>query len=413
MDLKINVKKKELGKVKYEDFPAFQYFFHEMGFDIDLDSSNQSVHLTSALEKRKILITSEENVIPYSFRKHDQERLVLKQIQSFLEASGANALLKKQQMEGNTEADLYLKFALLEVPNIKEPLLELSHSSTSVYQKLVEVIKSECKKSCINFKLNPVSSNYEPASLNIKILTPVTPDDDFWGRYGEIYALVITSGIFARFIENSPFSLIPVENLLCFFSKNTFSYSPEKPVHRGDLKVTNENSELKETYENTIKENKTFAAEVYFNYHLLIEDKEDSKKVQFLGGLSIKNIGTKVLRNPVICIRSKPSKNIKITGQIVPHAFAQTKGVLSQEGAKGWRYLNENWLEEFEEKGELWICPIQSLDILPGQTETFSNLQITLLNLEEKTIRVDSSVFFPKDDLEFKSNNQISLSLLD
>jgi len=150
---------------------------------------------------------------------------------------------------------------------------------------------------------------------------------------------------------------------------------------------------------------------VFFDYHLLIDEGE-KQKIQLLSNLHIKNVGTTMLRNPVICIRSTTSKDIKITSQILPKNFSQTKGVLNQEGAKGWRYVNENWLEEFDEKGEIWICPIRSTDILPGQTESLSNLQISLLDPEQKTIRVEAYVFFAEDHLEFKSNNQISLTLL-
>jgi hypothetical protein len=152
-------------------------------------------------------------------------------------------------------------------------------------------------------------------------------------------------------------------------------------------------------------------AEVFFDYRLLI-DKSDNKKIKVLGNLHIKNVGTEVLRNPVICLRAKPEESIKITGQILPPKVAQTFGVMSNEGPKGWKYMNDDWLEQTM-KGETWICPIQQMNIYPQQVESLSNLQINIFNLEEhETILVEAFVFFKEQELEFAANNHISISLV-
>ncbi|MGM0903868.1 MAG: hypothetical protein ACQEXB_22550 [Bacillota bacterium] len=413
MDLRIEVGEKEKGKVKYEALPAFQYFFREMGFDVTLDTLNQSVQLTSPLPKKKIVISSEENGLPHPFRKPHLERNVLKQIQRFLEESGAEVFLTRQK--GGVEAtDLHLKFTLLEVPNIREPLLELTSYSKYQDQKLVEAIQSECKKMNMKFKLNDPIRSYDSSTLKLQILSPVISNDEFWKRYGEKYALSITSGIFAKFLGKSPlsfFSFVPVENLLSIFSSPADTEVSGESVQEMERKATKENTNLEKINLDKTNATKTKEAEVFFDYNLIIDESEN-QKIQVLSHLHIKNIGTEILHNPVICIRATPSKNVKVTGQILPHNFAQTKGVSNQDGAKGWLYMNEKWIDEFEEKGEIWICPIQSIDIPPRQTESLSNLQISLLDYEHKTIRVEAFVFFINDELEFRSNNKISVSSL-
>lgn len=403
MNYKIEVGENDKGTIHYETLPIFRYFLREMGVHVNHDSSKKIVQLSSALTKKKILISAEDKVIPQSFRKHHLERKVLNQVQQFLQANGADVSTTYRD-EQSHPIDLQLKFSLLEVPNIKEPLLELTTSSKTNLQKLIEVLQSECGKKQMRFKLNDRSGHYDATTMKIQIFSPVISNDEFWNRYGETYAMIITLGIYARFLGNSPlsaFSLIPIENLLTLFSVDT---NPKAAVQ-----VPKKDEPLSNQKHAVVTKTKDAAA--FFDYHLLIDEGEE-QKVQLHGNLHIKNVGSETLRNPVICIKATPSKGIKITGQILPKNFAQTKGVLNQDGATGWRYLNENWLEEFEEKGEIWICPIHSILIPPKSIETLPNLQIQLLDPEQKTVRVEAFIYMREDQLEFKANNQISLSLL-
>lgn len=412
MKYKIEVGEKEQGEISYEVLPVFQYFLREMGLDVIQNPSRQCVELTSVLTRKNIVLSAEDQTMPQTFRKHHLEKEVLKQVQKFLQASGAEVNVINQKKQSET-IDLHLMFSLLEVPNIKEPLLELSSFSKVNFQKLVEVFQVECRNRQMRFKLNDRSGDYDPATIKIQIFSPVVSNDEFWNRYGETYAMTITSGIFAKFLGGSPlaaFSLIPIENLLSLFTIESSQKSLPPPTNKGEANPI-ERPVTKNTSKMSTDENKIKGAAAFFDYHLLIDD-EENKKIQVHGNLHIKNTGTEALRNPVICIKASPSEGIKITGQILPKDFAQTKGVLNQEGAKGWRYLNENWFEEFEEKGEIWICPIQSILIQPRQTETLPNLQIQILDPQQDTVRVEAYVFMNEDELEFKASNRISLSLL-
>ena len=74
--------------------------------------------------------------------------------------------------------------------------------------------------------------------------------------------------------------------------------------------------------------------------------------------------------------------------------------------------MKENWLEDYEKKGELWICPIHTMEIIPGQTEVLSNLQISFPKSEQETMTVDAFVYFKEDRIETGANNRISISFL-
>ncbi|MFE4707333.1 hypothetical protein [Peribacillus simplex] len=409
MDFRVEVGDKEAGTIPYESLPAFTYLFRELGFDVQPDTENQKVQLCSALNGKRIVLSSDYDVKYNTFRKHVLERKVLEYIQTFLSACGAKVILIDEKKE-TEKADFHVYFSLFEIPVIKEPILELIHNSKSTNKKLLDIFHHECTRTGTKFKTNEVVRGANNPFINIQIMYPVIADEDFWKKLGEKYAMSITIGILARFQESSPLSvlsLVPMEILSNMF------------VHSGNTGLNLEPAIQKEK---RLPEKKKFLlkkpaitkrkeAEVFLDYHIFIEELEERNKIKLIGNLHIKNIGTEVLRNPVICLRSTPSESIKISGQILPPNVAETLGVMKNEETKGWKYMNDEWFEEME-NGETWICPIQTKNINPRQTESLTNLQISVLQpVENSNIRVEAFVFFKEQDLEISSSNQISLLL--
>ncbi|YCI74848.1 hypothetical protein M1D47_14350 [Bacillus sp. R1-10] len=409
MDIEVKVGDKRAGAIPYESLPAFTYLFRELGFDVQPDTENKKVQLSSALHGKRIVISSDYDVKYNTFRKHLLERKVLEYIQTFLSACGANVILIDEKEESE-RADFHLYFSLFEIPGIKEPILELIHNSKSANKKLLDIFHYECTRTGTKFKSNEVVRSANNPFINIQIMYPVITSEDFWEKLGEKYAMSITIGILARFHESSPLSvlsLVPIE----IFS-NIFVHSENTEINLEPAMQKEKRLPEKKKYllkKSTITKRKE--AEVFLDYHIFIEELEERNKIKLIGNLHIKNIGTEILRNPVICLRSSPSESIKISGQILPPNVAETLGVMKNEETKGWKYMNDEWFEEME-RGETWICPIQSKNINPRQTESLTNLQISVLQPEENSnIRVEAFVFFKEQDLEISSSNQISLLL--
>jgi hypothetical protein len=230
---------------------------------------------------------------------------------------------------------------------------------------------------------------------------------------------MLVMGILARLQGDHPLSVlsyIPF-NELPFLGKDLTkaqqtggtSIETKKSVPKNRESAVKKLREEKQRKEKLIEE-KRREAEVFFDYQVLL-DSNNSNKIMVLANLHIKNTGTEVLHNPSICLRSIPAESIKIAGQILPPDAAQARGVMNDEGTKGWKYMNDDWLEQAQEKGELWICPVQPMDILPRQVESFQNFQISILKPEEhKSVKVEAFVFFKEQGLEIPSNNRISLS---
>jgi hypothetical protein len=74
--------------------------------------------------------------------------------------------------------------------------------------------------------------------------------------------------------------------------------------------------------------------------------------------------------------------------------------------------MKEDWYQQIEDTGEIWISSIQSLNIEPNQTETIANLQFDVRDIEEhENILVEAFVFYNEGEVKTAAENRISLSL--
>jgi hypothetical protein len=153
---------------------------------------------------------------------------------------------------------------------------------------------------------------------------------------------------------------------------------------------------------------KSFQAEVFFNYTVLLSASEDGA-IFIIGHLTMKNTGMEPLYHPIVCLRSIPADKVDIRGQIVPANMTETLGVQSTQGPKGWRYAAVEEVGK-SEPGELWICPIQPMHIEPQGVETLQNLQFRVARSVKETVTVDGLVTFQEPQVTFSSNNRIMLS---
>ncbi|PGZ99796.1 hypothetical protein COE51_08350 [Bacillus pseudomycoides] len=407
MDVIVNLQGQEKGKIPYESLAAFYLIFRELGYQVRFDSEHQKININSGLSGKQILISQDENKMFDSFRKDKLEWEFLEHIQKFLSGCGANVIIKNDQ-DISVKADLHVKLSLLKVPSIKQPVLELTHDSTSMNQKWLDIFRNECWKIGIKFNANEAANQIVPY-VRVRLKYPEFNDELFWNKFGANGAIIVAMGILARLQRDAPLSFlsnVSLENFSILFGASSSKKQINNDLKKVKKDAVDDQGLTIEKSSKVIRE-----AEVFFDYRLLI-DKSDNKKIKVLGNLHIKNIGTEVLRNPVICLRSTPEESIKITGQILPPNIVKTFGVMSNEGTKGWKYMNEDWFEQTM-KGENWICPIQQVNIYPQQIESLSNLQINISNLEEQeSILVEAFVFFQEQELEFAANNRISISLL-
>ncbi|RNB51725.1 hypothetical protein EDM57_22155 [Brevibacillus gelatini] len=160
----------------------------------------------------------------------------------------------------------------------------------------------------------------------------------------------------------------------------------------------------------TVQAQGRIAAEVFFDYTLIHSDSAE-KPYLLIGTLQVKNTGTEVLYNPIVCLRVTPADSIKMGGQILPPKLVETLAVQGSNGLKGWRYLDDDWFTQAMERGEYWIAPIQPVVIPPQSAEAFQNFQVSFLKQESgKAIVVEGIVLCNDQSVHFSANNRIAVS---
>jgi hypothetical protein len=407
LDLKLEVNGGDLGTIPFESVAAFSYFFRMCGFEIFWDWENQKIQLHSEISKKRLGLFSNEFSAFHPFRKGKIELKINEQIKSFLSGCGVKAFVKNEQ-ETSMQTDLYLEVSVMKLPSINEPIIELSCNLGAGHEKWLTFFQKECRKVGVAFSFNQIKKGKEPYFM-LQIKYSGLSDDLFWNQYGENLSMIITMGIISLLQGEyplNPLSILPLNVFPIHFENKPGNMQPSK-----QSESKSEDLIINRKCPNEIQSTpKRLESEVYFDYHLLI-DRNDSKKIKVLSNLHIKNTGTEELRNPIICLRVKPAGSIMISGQILPPNIAETFGVMSDSGTKGWKYMNDNWLEQVEEKGEIWISSIQHLNLAPSQTESISNLQMNAQSLEEyENINVEAFVSFNENELKIEANNQISIS---
>lgn len=422
MDVKIVFAGQEKGTIPYASLPAFRLLFRECGFQVHWDEENRKIELRPGLSSKILFIAQDDSSYPHAFRKGKLEWEMLEQIQHLLAGCGAEVVLQKNSTAIG-QGDLRLKLSVLEIPSIKKPIMEVSHDLKASNQKWLALLQDECRKAGIQFSSKVDASEISP-HLTVQFKYPQKDDSLFWTKFKENSAMMLVMGILARLQGDHPLSMLsylPFEHLP-FWSKDltkvqqaseiTAQTTKSVPKSRESaVKMLREEKLRKEKLrEEKTKEEKRTEVEVFFDYQVLL-DSNNSNRIMVLGNLHIKNTGTEILRNPSICLRSTPAESIKISGQILPPNLASVRGVMNDEGVKGWKYMNDEWLEESQKKGETWICPVQPVNIPPRQIESFQNFQISILKPEEhKNLKVEAFVFFKEQGLEYAANNQIALS---
>ncbi|WP_210367329.1 hypothetical protein [Bacillus sp. REN3] len=373
MNIKMRVAGVDSGAIPYQQLAGYYYFFKESGVNVRLDVKGRTLDLTQALSGKTILLRGE------NLSKNN----MAERMEGFLECHGVK-VVKALEKDSSVRASMIVEWNF-----IKDTMgMEITHNMPSVEA----LIQEECRTYGIPLTSNKIVDDHLPI-MSVKL----GDNEEFQEQFGETVALILAVGIISFLLEGKALSPLAV-----MLDSGLFRFGSAVENKQADDEKVNNAPNV--SYENHSPEK--MEADAYFDSHLMIDKKE---KVTVMADLTIKNTGSAVLSDPAICLRVTPPANIRLSGQILPPEFVQVMGVFSDEGAKGWKYMNEDWMQEMDEKGEVWIAPIGRLAIVPGQSESLSNLQMTILDGEENVL-IEAFIFFQDQELRVAANNRISLS---
>jgi hypothetical protein len=409
MDLKIQYNSDNKGKLPVHSLPFYRLFCEQLGFQLELDQQEKLLHLTSHLHGKKVYFLQ--------MKQNDTHTSMLQNTKAFLKQTDMEIMLLPPKSALPTDGDIIIK--LKSSKSSTDPTLfprfTVLHSQGTKAKTWAEAFRQECKKYGfgVRIKEDAKTSSIPILELNMKLFETLDIDKEL----EESISLILASALLRGFTKNNPFLLLPFlpSNSLKFLlpteSKSSSKSNPEATENRSSAPIHTENydNNKQTTPKPTVLP--PFRMEVCFDYQVVFPTSEGDDYL-VLGNMYLKNTGMGALSNPHICIRVPPSSAIQLKGQIVPPKMTDTVGVQSFSGdsAVGWRYVDEDWRKKAKEEGEYWICSIQPMTIIPGETITFPNFQFTIPHDSSGDIVIRGSVHYKEFNLEFPSSNRVCLS---
>lgn len=147
----------------------------------------------------------------------------------------------------------------------------------------------------------------------------------------------------------------------------------------------------------------------WFNYAVMLPDiDEDEKELTVIGSFNIKNTGTSLLKNPIICIRIKPSHDVRLGGKI--GSATHTALTIDGTNTEAWHYIDDNWKEKTLETGEHWLKPNQCKQLEPGKTLAFSTEIRILTTKREGYVIIEGFFYCDEINNGFPALNTITIN---
>lgn len=394
------------GKISYPALLIYKLLSEHLGFHTEWDYKEKKLYLFSSLHEKKIYMSSLE--------KNDNVHALADDIKTFFIGTGVELEQVTDQSSLPKDGEVILKMRRNPKSFIEDPCFYILYSSDPKGKFWAKNFYNELTKNRFETRIKQDPKKKSNVTT-LELHYPFHKDKDRNKEFQEHIAFMIASALMRGLTKGTLPLLIPylsVEMMELIF--------PIKSIDKQKmwLPESNEQEVQKkehENYSNTTEANSLkarYQLEVYLDYSVVVPN-SDQDPYLVMGNLYMKNTGNEVLINPLICLKVSPTEDIQLKGQIVPPKMADTVGVqgFDGDGAVGWRYLDENWFEKAKNTGEYWICPIQTLQIQPGQTENFSNFQLSIPRWKEmKTFHLNGIVYFKNHRVQFPSNNQITLS---
>lgn len=207
------------------------------------------------------------------------------------------------------------------------------------------------------------------------------------------------------------------EEKLKRFEQEVELYKSKIEIHqlensKYEEKLNNLNNQLhaqKEHYEfllNSTMENKGINSNQdpvhsYFNYSLILPSLEEQERhILVLGNLMIKNLGTKEMTSPIVCIRISPVNAGILSGKISSNSNKNENDdfYLDESFGEEWEYAVSNWKEQIQKNGEFWLKPKNRESIGPnGEEVVFSNFDFTIKKPDSTNAVIIEAFFYAKE----------------
>ncbi|SDZ36082.1 hypothetical protein [Thermoactinomyces sp. DSM 45892] len=392
----------KIMKVPSDSLPIYRILYEQMGFTTKWDSQKRTLNLSPLLQDKKIYIVAEA---------HDFLDSILEKIQTYFRKIGIAIIQLKPNSTLSKAGELSLHITYTISDNLTSQFY-ISYSG-SHSKSWALILQREFEENGFYQEIKQ-NMKKKPSIPLLEIQCHIPASTKNMEEVQENITQTLISALLRGLTREHPWSLLPytsADTLSTFlFHSKGDQPAPIQPATMTKsaipLRAEREKRNLTHISPNQMN------AEVYLDYQILVPNEENTPFL-VIGSIYIKNTGTSHLLNPVICIHTAPKENVKLSGQIIPPKQVENLGVQSFDGngVVGWRYLEDDWFEKANQRGEYWVRPIQSLQISPGDQHSFPNFQLSIPKPKDGvSVTIQAIVFFQEQDLQFPSHNKIVLS---
>ncbi|URM31458.1 hypothetical protein LLY41_13565 [Cytobacillus firmus] len=378
--MKVNVSYlgKEKGTADFSSLPSLLLYCSRHGLDTTWSREEKTLYIDYPQKNQTLLLTMEGG------EDSDVLQETLSLMKELLKNSGMVLKTEIDQQE-HEEDNFHVHLEFTKSENI---VITCKNSD------IIAVIQKHCRRKISSrpyvFFKTAGAQHKGRASISCEIPVNYTSLEEF--------LIQLQASILEHCIGSSELlNWVGLETVVELFSSGT----PEKKKNRQQKRAP-------DTRPAEVKPQVKAEGEAYFNY--TIRPHSNNEKYTLITDLVIKNTGTAELHNPIVCLRVDPPAQIEIGGQILPPEMVEVLAVQGTEGAQGWQYANDEWLQEGYEKGEFWIRPIDTLSIDPEEFNGIYQFHLNFDKLEKGTCTVEAFVYFREQNVTFKAMNDISFA---
>ncbi|RIW39041.1 hypothetical protein D3H55_01420 [Bacillus salacetis] len=382
------------GAISFASLPAFMIFLEEQGYKSRWKSDSRTLDIEHFLYDKKVLLHMKQSGDGLAGQVGKQLKMFLKQLGIRVE------MVQEESAIEDVKGDLMIRLEL-DTENGDEN--KVSISTTSGVDRRV-----------VKEKILPLfqQADYSCQHLHDHEKIPV-PCIRFgiWTNHDskEQEDFLSTS------LTKAVYHLLRKEKSLHFLDLfwDLQNQAPKKPSRSRDNKPREEEAPLKTIHpveqEARVDYTKPADCDLIFDYSVSVGRK--TGKYTVLSSIYLRNSGGKALKNPMLCIKVNPVDSVDLGGQILPPGMSQLFAVQGEQGAQGWEYVGEEWLQTAYSTGEYWIQPIQDLTLQPSEDVLLEGVQFSFESPEDsQNITIAGFVFFNNQEYRFKALNTIEFS---
>ncbi|MGY4690687.1 hypothetical protein [Salibacterium sp. K-3] len=395
MKLDVKFHQEKIGEIEESQLLPFLHHCRDAGFETRWNLEEKSIDIQGGLSGGHLSVVREEENRPY-------EQDLRRQLKKWSASTGLTVHETDRETLGQNDHLHLFPFSTEFSEDTNEPHVTIFYYLPNEMKDIKARIEKQNSPLPFHVTWKREKQRLPAPLLRIVCHLPEDNSQTQWQTFSSSLSIFLVMGISRYFMERKRVTATSLSDVHLggFFRKEPAPPEKKKTPAPAEKKAAPAPSKQQAQ------------ADVFFDY--TVHTSKESSSFLVTGELIIKNAGDTPLDQPRFCLKTNPVAGVQIGGQILPPQQTEVLGVQSEAGTKGWQFMEENWLETAEERGEYWIRPIDRVRIPPAGSLALPKLQLIMDHpADSDTTVIQAAAYFENHNQSFPSSNAIRLSFAD